>query len=331
MTMSMNFNEFVGFKLSSNVRASLKNIEYHHFHMHKNIMEIICVLDGSVEISDGALDRNLSPGDVYIFNAHDSHRISSHESNIILTIHIQQDYYSQFFPDISEYYFLCDSYKHKEKNSNDLYHLRFLMSKLYFEYAKEIVSDRKLEELTCDLLKLMFNKFQYYVFRKISYGTYEVQQRQVRVNDNNCVNRVYTIINYIFNHFSNKLRLEDIAAKEYLSVPYLSKCIKEVSGLTFGELLSLARCEETERLLVNTSKSVDEIASQVGFASRSHLAINFKKWFRKTPSEYRQKIIFDLNNPTKVLQNSFDNNFAEIIMNNYLDDNYLYSYKGAET
>lgn len=48
------FQEAVGYKLQSRVRVSLESIVQYPFHMHTNVIEIICVVDGSISISDSA-------------------------------------------------------------------------------------------------------------------------------------------------------------------------------------------------------------------------------------------------------------------------------------
>jgi AraC-like DNA-binding protein len=103
-------------------------------------------------------------------------------------------------------------------------------------------------------------------------------------------NRIYDIIDYIYENFRRKIRLGDIAKREFLSIYYLSRYIKKACGLSFSELVAIARCEEAERLLGSTNRTVDEIALEVGFANRKHLTIYFKNWFHMTPSEYRRSL-----------------------------------------
>ena len=98
------------------------------------------------------------------------------------------------------------------------------------------------------------------------------------------------VVDLVYQHFADKLTLTDMAAQTYVSPSHLSRSIKKTVGLTFSEILSLARSEEVERLLFTTNKTVDEIADQVGFANRKHLAINFKKWYKKTPTAFRQTL-----------------------------------------
>ena len=65
--------------------------------------------------------------------------------------------------------------------------------------------------------------------------------------------------------------------------------------------------------------TVDEIAREVGFANRKHLAINFRKWYKKTPTEFRstvQKDKIELRGPTL---GRLDENRAKAALESWLD------------
>jgi AraC-like DNA-binding protein len=316
----MKFNETVGFKLNSKVRASLANIFDYPFHLHEDVIELVCVLNGSVTVSDSALDYDLSFGDVYIFNPRDPHKLASpDQENILLTIQIERSHYKQYFPNIESIYFICDSFFQKDYNSEDLTYLRFLMARLYFEYSKENPSDIATETIVKSLLELLISQFRYYTYRKLDRNNFEIIRRVGHNLNDPSFNRIYHIIDYIYSNFSMKIRLEDIAAKEFLSITYLSRYIKKASGLSFSELMSLARCEEAERLLCTTNKTVEQIAHEVGFSNRKHLSDQFKRWFSKAPSEFRKNVETDLASGSLIRFKTFDYKFAKLILNSYLD------------
>ncbi len=314
--MAMQYDESIGFKLTSRVKVMLESIIYYPFHLHKNCIEIITVLNGSMLISDSALNHTLGYGDVFIFNANDPHKIMSNdENNIVMTIQIDRDYYKQFFHDLENAYFICDSFSENGTYSLEIIYLRFLLAKLYTLYSIAAPSDLEIEKTTIDLLRLLLDQYQYYTYKRNENGRYEIILQR---NINETKTRVYKIIDYITAHYKEKISLENIAAIEYLSISYLSRYIKEASGLSFSEILSLTRCEEAERLLSATNKTVDQIAVEVGFANRKHLYTQFMRWFSKSPSEYRKSILSDLKNKSKIKLRPFDYDYAKMIIDIYL-------------
>ena len=315
------FKENIGFKQNSRVRAVLENIGYYPAHMHPGSIEIICVLDGVISISDSALNHKLSAGDVYIFNAKDPHKIVTvSENNIILTVQIDIDYYKRYFKCLDLMYFICDSFINKEQLAVELRCLRFLLARIYTEYRSKEASDTRLESLARELLSFLMEQFQYYTYSKSKENSYDIVRRQEIKAGDPYYNRIYDIIDYIYVNFRSKVRLEDIANLEFLSVFYLSRYIKKACGLSFSELVNIARCEEAERLLGSTNRTVDEIALDVGFSNRKHLASYFKNWFRMTPTEYRRSLSLRSGRGINPQYGTFDESLASILLESCLNE-----------
>ena len=60
--------------------------------------------------------------------------------------------------------------------------------------------------------------------------------------------RLLEITNYIYANYKN-VTLEDLSEKFFLSKPYLSKYIKEKSGMTFGDILKQIRMKKARAML----------------------------------------------------------------------------------
>lgn len=98
--------------------------------------------------------------------------------------------------------------------------------------------------------------------------------------------RFTEIMNYIQNHYLT-VTLDELAGKFALSTPYLSKYIKEKSGLTFVENVKKIRMKKAKTLLKNSNMTVERVAEQVGYPSVEHFNRLFKKEFQMTPVQYR--------------------------------------------
>jgi len=186
-------------------------------------------------------------------------------------------------------YFVCDSYRKDHQLEDELIYIRFLMSKILYAYESNRLSQEQIEQDTKLLLAFFIDNLQFYFFTKDKLNNLEVTKIKDPLPQNAQLLRIYHIIDYIYDHFREKLQLKDIAKIEYLNANYLSHFIRRACGLTFHEQLSLARCEEAEKQLGATNISIDALAANIGFSSRKHLCLQFKKWYGMLPSEYRRK------------------------------------------
>ena len=98
--------------------------------------------------------------------------------------------------------------------------------------------------------------------------------------------RLIEILNYIQSNYLD-VSLEDLSEKFYLSKPYLSKYIKEKSGMTFGETVKRVRMKKARALLKGTNMTVESIALSVGYQNVEHFNRLFKKAYKMTPVQYR--------------------------------------------
>lgn len=100
--------------------------------------------------------------------------------------------------------------------------------------------------------------------------------------------RMVEIMNYIQSNYLS-VTLEGLSDKFYLSKTYLSKYIKEKSGMTFGELVKNVRLKKAKTLLKTSSMTVESIALSVGYQNVEHFNRLFKKAFNMTPVQFRNK------------------------------------------
>ena len=97
------------------------------------------------------------------------------------------------------------------------------------------------------------------------------------------------VSNYIQQHLSESIRVEDIAKELFMSRPYLSAKFKEEAGETLTDFIWKEKTEEAKRLLRYSDKSFSSIGAYLGFSSPGHFSQVFRKYTGKTPSEYRDR------------------------------------------
>lgn len=98
--------------------------------------------------------------------------------------------------------------------------------------------------------------------------------------------RVVDIIKYINGHYA-EVTLENLSDNFNLSRPYISKYIKEKTGMNFQDVVREARMRKARTLLKESGHSVESIAADVGYESVEHFNRLFKKSYGITPVQFR--------------------------------------------
>ena len=99
--------------------------------------------------------------------------------------------------------------------------------------------------------------------------------------------RLKPLFDHVREHYAEKLSVADAAALARMSAPQFMKTFKKVAGTTLVAYLNHVRLANGSRLLRETSLSVAEIASAVGFADQSYFDKRFKRAFGRTPMAFR--------------------------------------------
>ena len=101
---------------------------------------------------------------------------------------------------------------------------------------------------------------------------------------------VELIKQYIADHYSEPISIDNIADMVYLSAGYMRGLFKNIYGCTVWEYLTRIRMEKAAELLRMDCYKVHEIAVLVGYDNVSYFCGAFQKRYGATPKEYRKKV-----------------------------------------
>jgi transcriptional regulator GlxA family with amidase domain len=104
--------------------------------------------------------------------------------------------------------------------------------------------------------------------------------------------RVKRVIEMMQGDPSKTFSLGKMAQSVNLSAPYFCFLFRSITGVPPAKYLKALRMEQAAMLLTTTFLSVKEIVSRVGLADESHFVRDFKRFYGRTPSEYRHKAFF---------------------------------------
>ncbi|MBI9094021.1 MAG: helix-turn-helix domain-containing protein [Sphaerochaeta sp.] len=96
-------------------------------------------------------------------------------------------------------------------------------------------------------------------------------------------------LRYIHANYSGHLSLEEAAHSAQLSPNYFSSLFNTRMGVSFSSYVNKVRIEHAQRLLLDTSFPIIEIASLVGFEEQSYFSKVFKEKTNLSPGKYRKQ------------------------------------------
>ncbi|MCX7711804.1 MAG: response regulator [Clostridia bacterium] len=93
---------------------------------------------------------------------------------------------------------------------------------------------------------------------------------------------------YILLHYSEDLKLQELAKQFYLNPVYLGQLFKKNTGMSFNEYLHFVRIGEAKKLLQRTPMKMNEIAQTVGYHDAEYFTAKFKAITKCLPSDYKR-------------------------------------------
>lgn len=282
-------NKRIEYDNSVPIKTCVSHIYEQPVHSHYEDLEIIVILKGSVKALVGYRTLLLKEGEVLIFNDREIHGIyETEEENIILTVHINVKYFKKYNEGAyRSFWLMAATYLNGLRYDKPIEELRehlFNMTKAQFT---QTVSDERMESLGRELLTKLLDDFQYFYYNA-SGGGYFINRYEEKKHQGQAA-RMRTLMYYLWDNYDQKITLQEYASETFINMYYLSHIIKEFTGLSFQELLSFTRVEESEAFLLETDKKISEIAFECGFSATRYYVKHFKKWFKVSPEDYRKR------------------------------------------
>lgn len=99
----------------------------------------------------------------------------------------------------------------------------------------------------------------------------------------------FALEEYIEKHYSEKVRLCDVAKALHLCEKQVSRVIKREYGCSFSEYVNKKRMSVALMMLKHSEMTVTEISHAVGFENDNYFYRVFRERFGITPNEYRKQ------------------------------------------
>jgi AraC-like DNA-binding protein len=96
-------------------------------------------------------------------------------------------------------------------------------------------------------------------------------------------------LEYLTDHYRGTIALSDVASSVGLSVDRLAHVFRDEVGLTMKEYATRLRICSGARLLAETDRKLEDIASYLGYDHASHFSRVFTDVMKLRPGEYRRR------------------------------------------
>lgn len=238
-------------------------------HWHTYIM-IFFVLSGKLTITMDAETYYLSEDDIILINSEQAYLVKE-EENVTVSIQINPSFYQKTID--KNITFQCNSAAYCNKSK--FYKLKRIISQMVYVHFNEIKDKDFL--LLSHYYQLIFHLLQ----------NFQSNRSQSRNRINNSLPRFSNILQYLHENYSEKITLEQVSEREYLSPSYLSHLFKENMGTTFFNYLTGIRLSHAATDLKMTSLSIEQVSANNGFANSRYFVNAFKKQYGLLPKQYR--------------------------------------------
>lgn len=101
--------------------------------------------------------------------------------------------------------------------------------------------------------------------------------------------RITDVINYINEHYNEDITLEKLGNEFFISPYYLCREFKKYTNRTIIQYLNVTRIMKAQRQIMETDKTLTQIALDNGFSNLTHFNRVFKNVTTHTPSSYRKE------------------------------------------
>ena len=233
---------------------------------------IFAVLEGNLEFFMNKEEYPLKAGEQLIINSNEIHSIRAVEKNktVVLQIPLKQ----------FENYFTAQRFiRFRSQNETADVKLASLIKKLYKVYtARDVGYEFRTMSLFYEIMYMLVK----------DYRLTEVHEKEMRHSRR--LDALSKITTYMREHYNEDLKLSDLASTFGYSDAYLSRMFQKYAKVNYKTYLQDIRMAYAYRDLLNTDRTISQIALDNGFCSSRGFSGEFQKRYGVLPSEMRKQI-----------------------------------------
>lgn len=232
------------------------------------------ILNGEAEVLENGCRYYMEREDLVLALPGSDFTMTAHGNNLILLVSMKTDFFRKGRSETAGS-FVCNSATDREKDYSIIRRYLCKMAMAYFD--QKDIHCMYLNSLAYGLLYYL-NTYHYRP--KIALESGAAGKHRERLD---------RIAQMIGERYMQPLSLNSLARELYLSVPYLSRFIKQYFGENFNVYLNRVRLDHAISRLERTDDAIIRIAHDTGFSSMNTFNRMFRERTGMTPNEYRKR------------------------------------------
>jgi AraC-like DNA-binding protein len=250
-----------------------------HFpsHWHDTI-ELLYFIKGEAVIQCNATEWVAKEGDLIVINSNELHQASCLSDSA--------DYYCIIFDTSllqSLHVGTCEAkYINPISQNRILFQNKVERDKEVARYIKEFVAEYETKKIGYEMAvkaiiyQLIVLLLRNHVQLALTSKEYDARMRNLK--------RFNSILEYIENHYADKITLDELCSMAHLSRYYFCREFKNITGKPLGQYLNAIKISKAKSMLKNGDANITEVALACGFDDISYFSRLFKKYEKVSPS-----------------------------------------------
>ncbi|MFD0958338.1 helix-turn-helix domain-containing protein [Paenibacillus chungangensis] len=263
-------------------RSRRNQSDYIHWHYHKQL-ELLLVLHGKLELCLMDEVFLLEPGDIIIIGAHELHRDRSFNEldYIVLQFDLEQffdhgsipymRYFSETHTPLSKANYIYRDNPEARRETAECME-QILNEATYKERGYELAVSILIKQI---LLLLLRNDHRKVLMEQDSFDTV----------------RLKPVLDYIENHLTDRIQVEEVCRIANMSYYYFVKYFKKAIGMSFTEYVNYRKVKWAERILLTKDLSISQVGEEIGMPNMAHFYKMFKKYNDCSPKQFQRKML----------------------------------------
>lgn len=266
----------VRYQKLKNIHFSVSRLNHEQVHVHSSL-ELVVVLEGSVQATVGSHTYHCTTGELLLFNAYETHRLTPQPEAKLLFLHLAPSFGKEYFARVVSIEFDFAPGCLPKELAGTL--IREILAAAQVFYREPEVFGLECAALVSSAITTLLRNVPY----KLNTDADHMAKKKK-------ISRKQRIASFVEQHYREKLTLSQMAQAEGITTAYMSRIFGELFSASFQEYVSKLRLQKALPMLKKTSIYLVDICMECGFSDTRYLNAVCMKEYGCTAMELREKM-----------------------------------------